>query len=302
MLTSLKRIIRSGRKSFARNIGLNTAMIFILTAVVLLVSFLYMFNLAAKILINDLQEKVNISVYFKEDALSDDIMKIKSEVSKLPEVKSVEYISKEQCLENFISIHKNDQIILESLDEIGGNPFLASLSIKAVQAVQYEQIAKFFENNQYDNIIEKVDYYERKPVMEKIFAITSGINKAGIALVIVFGLVAILVAFNTIKIAIYNFNQEISTMRLVGASNWFVRGPFLVQGAINGLIAFLISIVLTFIFCFALDAKISLLTQNVSVLALFTNNFWWLLLIQFASGVGLGIVSTYIAIRKYLKI
>lgn len=302
MMVLFKRITKAGWKSFSRNIGLNTAMIFILAAVVLFADFLFIFNAAAKILIADVQSKVDISVYFKDDASYDDIAKIESEVKNIPEVASVKYVSKEECLADFIETHKGDTLLLDSIKEIGGNPFLAALNIKAVQASQYEQIAKFFENSSFGNLIEKVDYYQRKPIMDKIFSAIEGINKGGLGLTVILALIAVLIAFNTIKIAIYNMNEEISTMRLVGASNWFIRGPFLVQGAINGLIAFLIAFPIIFVVCFGFDAKIKFLTPDISSLGIFLYNFWWLLLIQFVCGIGLGVVSTYIAVRKYLKV
>ena len=91
-------------------------------------------------------------------------------------------------------------------------------------------------------------------------------------------------------------------MRLVGASNWFIRGPFLIQGAIVGFIAIIIALLITFGLCYGFDAKVKVITPEVSTFGLFLSNFWTLFLIQLATGVGLGIVSSMIAIRKYLKI
>jgi len=302
MFTSLKRTIKNGWINFTRNIGLNIATIFIVLVVILLISFLFAFNTASKILISDIQEKVDISVFFKKEVLPDDILNVKSDITKIPEVKEVEYVSKEQALEKFVERHKNDPLLMESLREVGENPFLASLNIKAQQASQYEQVSKFLETYSNKNLIEKVDYYERRPIIDKIFSITSSINRGGIIFSFILGAIAILVALNTIRIAISNSSEEIETMRLVGASNWFIRSPFLIQGIIAGGIAVIISFIITLALCYGLDAKVKTVFPGISPFVLFLNNIGQLILIQFITGVGLGIIATGIAVRRYLKI
>lgn len=302
MLTSFKRIIETGWKGFSRNIGLSLATIFIMVMVISLATLLFLLNPASEILVSGIREKVDISVYFKEDVLSEDILQAKLEISKIPEVRDIKYVSKEQALEKFIERHKDDPVLMESLTEVGYNPFLASLNIKAWQVSQYEQVSKFLETVSFKDLIDKVDYHQRKPVIDKVFLMISGINKTGIFFTIVLGAIAILVAFNTIRIAIYNSKEEISIMRLVGASNWFIRGPFLIHGIIVGFIATLITLLITFGICFSLDSKIRVIAPEVSIFSLFLTNFWILFLIQLVTGIGLGIISSTIAIRKYLKI
>jgi len=302
MLISLKRIISNGWKGFSRNISLSLATIFIMVIVISLPTFLFLLNPASKILVSDIKEKVDISVYFNEDTSSEDISLVKTAVSKIPEVEEVEYISKEQTLDNFIEKHKDDPVLMESLIEVGVNPFLSSLNIKAWQASQYEQVTKFLETGPFGNLINKVDYHQRKPVIEKIFSIISNINKAGILFASVLGFIAILVAFNAIRIAINNSKEGIKIMRLVGASNWFIRGPFLVQGIIIGSLAALIALLTTFGLCLLITPKISLIAPEISVFSLFVNNLGGLILIQLATGIGLGVFSSMIAVRKYLKI
>jgi len=302
MFTTLKRVIQAGWTAFYRNAGLTLATIFIMAMVIFLITMLFLFNSVSNILISNIQKKVDISVYFKEDILSEDILAVKSELKGIPEVKDIEYIPKEQALEKFIEKHRDEPVLMESLTEVGKNPFLASLNIKAWQASQYEQVTNFLENSSFNNLIEKVDYYQRKSVIDKVFSITSGINKAGIFSGLVLGIIAVLIAFNTIRIAIYNSSAEISTMRLVGASNWFIRGPFLIQGIIAGFLATLIVLLITFGLCYGLDPRLSIIAPEISSFGLFISNFWTLVLIQLAAGIGLGSISSLIAIRKYLKV
>lgn len=302
MFISFKRVIKTGWNGFKRNIGLSLATIIIMVIVISFATLLFFLNPVSKILIADIEKKVDVSVYFKEDTSSEYILEVESEISKIPEVKDVEYISKDQALEKFIERHKDDPVLMESLTELGSNPFLASLNVRAWEPSQYEQVVNLLETSSFRNLIDKVDYHQRKPVIEKVFSTVSGLNRVGVFFSIVFALIAVLIAFNTVRIAIYNSGEEISVMRLVGASNWFVRGPFLIQGIIIGFIAALIALLITFGLCYGFDARIRTIAPDISIYGIFVSNFFLLFLIQLATGMGLGIISSYIAVRKYLKI
>jgi len=302
MLILLKRIIKSGWKSFSRNIGLSSATIFIMVMVISMITFLYILNPISNILIEDVQKKVDVSVYFKDGVLEEDIYFVKAEIGKVSQVKEVKYISKEEALEIFLERHKEDPVLIESLTEVGYNPFLASLNIKAQKISQYEEIANFLQTEEYSSLVEEIDYHQRKPVIDKVFATTAGVRRIGIFFSLIFGLIAIIIAFNAVRIAIHNRDEEISTMRLVGASNKFVRGPFLVQGIIVGSVAAIIAFLLSFIIFWAANARVASIIPGLNIFGIFLSNILWLLLIQFGTGIGLGVISSLIAIRKYLKI
>jgi len=302
MFTLIKRILKSGWLSFSRDGGLAAATCFIVLIPIFLATSLFLLKDVSQFLISTIQEKADISVYFKESASEEDILKVEEEISKIPEVKNVKYVSKEEALESFVQRHKDEPVLMESLEEVGGNPFLAALNIKAFQANQYQAVANFFEAGTFENLIEKVDYYQRKPVIERIFALTSGMEKAGWISAIVLAIVAILVAFNTIRLAILNQKEEIKVQRLVGASNWFIRGPFLVQGAISGTLAAIICLLIFTLICWFLSPKIEILFSGLNIWRYFTSNFFTIILIQLVTGIGLGVISSTIAIRKYLRV
>jgi cell division transport system permease protein len=302
MFTSLRRVIKSGLDSFSRDGGLAAANIFIMVMTISVITSIFLFQDVSRFLIASLQEKVDISAYFKYEASEEEILEVKEELSQLTQVKEVEYVSKEEALTKFSERHQDDPVLMESLEEVGYNPFLASLNIKAFNPGQYEEVAGFLEDSSYGSIIEKVDYYQRKPVIERIFALTSNLNTAGIILSLVLVIVAILVAFNSVRLAIYNCREEIKIQRLVGASNWFIRGPFLVQGAVTGAFSALITLFLFTFLSWILNTKIGVLFPDLSLFGVFLSNFWLILLIQLVAGIGLGMVSSLIAIRRYLRI
>ena len=299
MGTTLKRIIIAGWQNFSRDGGIAVATIFILVMVIFLASTIFLSKDISQFLITSLQEKADISVYFKEFVLEDDILKIKEKLSQVPEVKNVEYVSKKEAIKRLVEKHPQ---LKESVQETEGMLNLASLNVNVFEANQYQQVVNFLENSNFKDYIDKVDYYKRKPVIEKIFSLTSLFNKTGIFLSIILIITAILVTFNTIRLAILNSIEEIKIQRLVGASNWFIRGPFLVQGAISGTIATLISLSILSLICWFLSPKIEFFFAGLNLFNLFIKNIWVLFLIQFSTGTLLAIISSTIAIRKYLKV
>jgi len=303
MFTLLKRILKASWLNFRRNIGLSLATIFILLITISLITYLFLFRQISQFLIAELEAKVDISVYFREDSPEEEILKAEDELSKMSEVKEVEYISQEMAHEKFLQKHKDNPLLMASLEEIGENPFLATLNIKAQKPEQYETLANFLENSDFKNYIEQpIDYYQRKPIINKLSSITSVINKAGIGISIILILLSFLVAFNTIRLAIFNQREEIFIMRLVGASNWFIRGPFLFQGVIAGFFATLITILIFFLTCWGLGPKLEIFLPNFNLQDFFFQNLWILFSIQLLTGMILGIFSSLIAMRRYLKV
>jgi len=302
MLTLFKRTFKSGWKNCSREKGLVAANIFILVLAISTLTSLYLLKDVSRFLVSSIQEKVDISVYFKLDTSEEDILKIKEEVAKIPEVKEVQYVSQEEALASFSVRHKDDPTLMQSLDEIGINPFSASLNIKASEASQYQAVADFINNSAFTGLVDKVDYYKRKPVIEKIFSFVSNMNTVGIVFSILLIVIAVSIAFNTIRLAIYSSREEIKIQRLVGASNWFIRGPFLVQGAICGFFASLICLVLFTLVTWIFGPKMEFLFPGLNLFTFFIANFWAIVLIQMASGIGLGVISSLIAVRRYLKI
>jgi len=302
MITAFKRIIKSGWLSFLRDGGLTFATIFIMVMAVFLIASLFLFKDVSQFLVSNIQEKADISVYFKEDASENDILNLKEEVSRIPEVKDVEYVSKQMALDDFIKKHTQDPVLMESLTAVGGNPFLASLDIKAFEANQYEAVVNFFNKPELGNLIEKIDYSQRKSIIDKIFALTSIIKNGGIILSLFLAVIAVLVTFNTIRLAIYNMKEEIKIQRLVGASDWFIRGPFIIQGAISGILASLICLLLFTLVCWIIGSKFEIFFPGLNLFKFFINNFWILFLVQIGGGIILGITSSLIAIRRYLRV
>jgi len=302
MFNLLKRLFKTSWLNFKRNWGLSLATIFILVMTVSLITSLFLVREVSQFLISQFEERVDISIYFKEDSPEEEILKTKDELSKMSEVKDVEYISREMALEKFTKRYRENPLLMASLEEIGANPFLASLNIRAWKPEQYKTLVNFLETAAFRNLIEKVDYYQRKPVIERLSLIVSTANKVGVGISVILVIIAFVVAFNTIRLAIFSQREEISIMRLVGASNWFIRGPFLMQGIICGVFATLITLFISFLTSWLISPKLENFLLGFNFAIFFLSNFWILLFIQLLTSIGIGIISSLIAMRKYLKV
>lgn len=302
MLTSFKRIIHWGKQSFLRNSGASWATTIVMIIVICLITSLFLFQRTTKFATASLEEKIALTVYFKKEAPEEEILAAKRELVLVPAIEKIEYISEQEALETFTQRHLDNPIVMESLAMVGANPLMAHFNIKTQAPSQYEKVSGFIEKASFAGLIDHINYSQMSPVVEKIQQITSGLTGLGIILTIIFGVIAVLVAFNTIRLAIYNLKDEIGIMRLVGASNWFIRGPLIVQGAICGLLATLISLALLSLLLFFLSPKLEAVLPGLNLFGYFGSHIFQIILIQLAVGVGLGVLSSIVAIRKYLQV
>ena len=300
MLTTFVRIIKSGVTSFWRNKWLSSSAISMMSLAILGITSLLLVNVLINSLTANLEDKIDISVYFNLDASEDEILDARVDLVKLSEVRSAEYISTEEALKKFKDKHQDNNILMQSLDELDSNPLEASLNIKAQQASQYESIVGFFDQEKYSKIIDKINYLENKAVIARLTSITRSIRQIGLVILLVLAGLAVLVTFNTIRLTIYSSRKEIKVMKLVGASNWFAKGPFIVEGALYGVIAAIISLFVLYPFLWYLSPKITSYLPSTDLFYFFQANIIVLFLIQILVGVFLGTVSSLVAIRRYL--
>ncbi|RLC39835.1 MAG: hypothetical protein DRH33_01755 [Candidatus Nealsonbacteria bacterium] len=303
MFTNLKRILKFGWQSFVRNKGLSFQVIFIMIVAVLTVTSLFLLQEISSFLISEIQKKVDIAVYFKKDVDESQILEVKKALSEFSDkIESIDYISKNKAQEIFLQKHKKDPLYLQALEEIGENPFLASLNIKAKSPNFYANISDFLVRGPFQDIIEKVSYYESEKVINRLFSLTEEVKTIGIGLSIIVGILVLLITFNTVKLTIFAFRDEITTMKLVGASNWFIRGPFLVQSLFYGIFGVLIADLILFTTLYFFNSRLERWLLNFDLLSFFQENLLFLILIQLGFTLFLGIVSTTLAVRKYLKV
>ncbi|MFA6190275.1 MAG: permease-like cell division protein FtsX [Candidatus Staskawiczbacteria bacterium] len=302
--TNLKRIINFAVKDFSRNKGISIAAIFVLVITIMLVTGLFFFQNMMGYLTTQIQDRIDITAYFSEGVGEQEILNIKDEIFKLaPNIKKIEYVSKDQALEIFNTNHQSDSTLSQALQEVGTNPFLPSLNITTNgDPLQYAQIANLLQTSNFSDMVDSVDFSQKKDIIEKVYSITSNINMIGLIIGVILLFLAILVVYNTIKLAIESSGEEINTMRIVGASDWFIRGPFMVQGVIYGLIAFGVCILISGISAGLLSGKMAIILPGFNMFGFFLTNLWAFILIQLGFGVGVGVISSLMVVKKHLQV
>lgn len=298
---TILRIIKSGWQSFIRNYWLTTATVAIMILALLGIAGLALFSVMTQAVTDNLQNRVDISVYFNGDTSEDKILSVRKELIDLSEVKSVDYVSQDAALKSFREKHKDSPVLLQSLQELDQNPLEASLNIKANVASQYETIANYLGQDRFQGMIDKINYTQNKDIIARLTRLTGNIQNGGLIISLFLGLLAILVSFNTVRLTMYNWREEISVMRLVGASNWFIRGPFLVEGVVYGVVAGAVTLLLIYPALYLISPKITNFLPGVDLLYFYQVNFWQFLALLLGVGIALGGVSSLIAIRRYLK-
>src|SRR3989338_3741241 len=298
---TIKRVIKYGYLNFRRNGWLSTATVLVMTMALFVLGWLMMLSVVANTALSSLENKIDISVYFKNNSNESDITAVKEDLTVLPEVAKVDYVSSEEALNDFRKRHKDNKLISDSLEELGGNPLSASLNIKAKDARNYAAISEFLSAKNYP-AIDKINYFENQKVIERLSSIVNASRLFGSALVLFLGFIAVLVAFNTVRLAIYTMREEINIMRLVGATAWFIRGPFLFEGMIYGAIASLVATFSFFPILWVISSPISAALSGVNISSYFKSNFLEFFGIMVFAGVSLGVISSFIAIRRYLKV
>ena len=298
----LWRTLKEGFKNFYRNGWLSFATISVLTLSLYVVSIVIMLGITANLLLKNVQDKVNVSVYFNPDIKEEQIIQIKGELEKYKEIKSINYVSKNQALDEFLSGGGNNSAISQALKEIGENPLLASLLIKANSSDQYELITKAIQDSSFNEKISRINYDKNKTIIERLNKVIALAKKAGLALGAIFVAISILITFNTIRITIYSHKQEFEIMSLVGASRMYVRMPFVFEGIFYGLSASIASIVLTLATAKFTSPLVQGTIPQGGLVSLYFQHFFAISGSLLIFGIILGVVSSFIAIRRYLKV
>ncbi|HEX8947141.1 MAG TPA: permease-like cell division protein FtsX [Candidatus Paceibacterota bacterium] len=305
--TDIRRVSISGAKNFVRSGAVSFATVLIMTVTLSILGALIFLSALLNFTLDTIRSKVDVNVYFVTTAAEGDIMALQQKLQQLPQVASVEYTSREQALADFRDRHANDQLTLQALDELGDNPLDASLSIKAKDPSQYEGIVDFLNTGPAlsaggTSIIDRINYAQNKSVIDRISLAIDAMQKAGIAVVLLFAVASIIIAFATVRLAIYTARDEIAVMRLVGASNAYIRGPFVVTGVIAGVIA---AVVVTLVFLPAtwyIGHVTAAWFGGFDFFSYYAGHFLALFVSLLGAGIVLGGTASLLAIRRYLTI
>jgi cell division transport system permease protein len=282
------------------------AAILVTTITLIVVTTLFLFQAVLNAAILNIQTKVDIAVYFTPTAPEDQILSLEATLQALPEVASVQYISADQQVLAFRDRHNNDYLTLQALDELGNNPFGGLLQINAKDPTQYDAIAQTLEGDNTiarsnSQIIERINYSQNKQVIDQLNNLIFNARRIGLIMTLVLSLVSIIIMHTTLRLTIYMAREEIGIMRLVGASGAYVRAPFLVQGVLYGAFAWLLTNLLFLPLTYIAGLKMTDLL-GINLYSYYTSHFFSVSGLVLLIGLVLGVISSLLAVRRYLNV
>ena len=301
MFTILSRIFHFGFKNFKRNGWLSTATVAIMVLALIVFLGVILFGVVTSRAAASIQDKIDISVFFNTNTSEDQILSIQQSLQALPQVASVSYTSRDQALANFTAAHANDQTVSQALSELNANPLEASLNVKAKDPSEYGAINSYLTSANLAPYIDTISYAQNQDVITRLATIVRDVNVGGWVVIVFLALVAGLVVFNTIRLAIYSNRDEIGIMRVVGASNSLVRGPYIVEGVFWGGIAAVVSLILVAPVFWFVSPYLGQFIPGLNIFQYFYTHIIQLFLYQLLFGVLIGMFSSFWAVQRYLK-
>lgn len=305
MITGIRRVVKAGFVGFWRNAYVSLASIFVLTIALFVIGATMFISQLLDTSLSVLQSKVDINVYFVPSAPEEEVQRILQAVEALPDVSGVTFTSREDALQQYRERNKDNEISLQALEELDENPLGANIAIQARETSNYENIARYLEEQRdleqpQVQVIDEINFARNKESIDTLTTIINATERASVIIMSILLLAAILITFNTIRLAIYTSREEISIMRLVGAGNMFIRGPFMLQGAMYGLISGVFALLLFYPLLVWLGPRTEAFF-DLNLFNYYMANFGEIFGIMVGIGIVLGLVSSTLAVARYLR-
>lgn len=301
---STTRVFRFAVQNFLRNIWLSLVTIFILFLTLFSITLSSSLNIVASRAIGAVKDRIAVSVYFKPDALAEDVHNVQQQIAGMPNVTDVQYISREQALKAFQERTASDPIIQQTITALGENPLGATLVVKAKSMADYQAVVTALGLPDDAKLIDNIDFAESQTVINNLTAFSNHVRSIGIIVSIIFCIVAILVLFNTIRITIYSYRDEIGIMKLVGASNWFVRAPFVIESVLYAVIASILCLIVLVILVGVSAPYLNTFFSgyNLNLVSYLQAHFLVIVGLQLGVAIVLAVLSSLFAVGRYLRV
>jgi len=302
-MLSFLRVLKYAFQDLWRNIGLSFMTVFILVLMLLSINTLWSIDILTKEAIGAIKQQIDVSIYFVPEATDKNVEEIQTYIKLFPEVTNIDLQSRDQVLQSFRDQNGSQAEVLQALDELGQNPFGPTLVVKTKEPGDYKKIIDSLNVPEYKDLIEAKSFDNHGAAIERLQSIINRIEQGGIGLTALFAIISFLIIFNTIRVAINTQRTEISVKRLVGASNWFIRGPYLIESLIFTILSVAITIGIVFFALRWVDPYLAVvLPDGFSLTNYFKSNILMLFGAQALAVLVLTVVSTGLAMSKQLKV
>jgi cell division transport system permease protein len=303
MFLFLFRILKLSLQDIFRNIWLSIVTVTILILALFSINSLITVQVISQNAIEAVKEKIDINLYLTNTASEEQILSLKSELEKLEQVKTVNYISKQEALLSFREKNEKNPEIIQALRELGKNPLSPTLVIIPSSSEQAPELINILRGYQ-SNIIESRDFTDNSIILEKINNITDKVNQVGMIIIIVFVVTSLIVVYNSIRVAIYTHKREINIMRLVGASGSFIYMPFIISAIIYSIFSMGVIMVAFYPFLSLLQPylEVFFVGYNIDIIGYFFSNFWQIFGIELLLVIVVNVLASLVAVRRYAKV
>lgn len=293
------RVFKMSLLSFWRNRLLSLATTIIIVLALFIISVFSLTIIVADKAATTLKDKVDLTVYLKDADTEDQVTALQEIIESRPEVKEVKFISKDDALAIWKKSHADNSDIANVISETD-NPLPRSFEIQTTNPEQIVTVANFLDNQDYASLIAEISYKRTKDIVERLVKITGFIRTLGLTLSLIFILVSVLIVYNTLRLTIYSRSDEIEIMRLVGASDSYVRAPFMIEGMTYGFLGAIISSIIFYtVYQFSLPP-----TENylgiTNLASSLSGSLWLIIISQFIIGLVMGAICSLVAMRQYL--
>lgn len=299
------RIIQAGGRNFMRNAWLSTAATAVMTVTLSIVVISFISNLALTSTIKGVTDKIDVSIYLKHDVTPEQVDSFTKSLKASSNVESVTYLSEEQAIAQYREQNKTNKQLLSALD-IAGNALPSSLQVKSKDPKKLDDITAIVDQPQNKELLDPSappSYTgSRKTTIDKIVSFSNFFKSTGLVASGIFVVISTLIIFNTIRMAIFTRRDEIEIMKLVGATKWFIRGPFIIEAALYGIIGAFIAVALSYVLLLGGGPKLASYIDVKSTIEFFRNYPVLVIGAEMLIGVLIGILSSLLAMTRYLKL
>lgn len=302
------RIIRTAWNGFTRNGWLSFISTFMMMQTLLLITIFISLNVVVNQTIQSINDRIDVAIFFKEYIPQSDVLAFKDEISNVNGIKNIIFVSQEQALESYISQNQDNQELLNVIGD--DSSFLpSSLEIKVTDPYLIESIVEEIKTMDTQGLISETSLKKNQNVIDQLRKINRLVSWANIFLSFVFITIALLIIFNTIRITIFTRREEIGIMQLVGATDWYIRWPFIVEGMIYGIVGAMLAFIVTLLGYWFIISNISNKYFSIDVTTVTGNaslfNGWLIIelfALQILLGMLVGGISSYLSTRRHLRI
>ncbi len=299
------RVVHAGARNFLRNAWLSTAATAVMTITLTIIVISFISNSALSSTIKGVTDKIDVSIYLTDSVTPAQLQTFEAALSANPNVASVSYLSKADALTQYQRTIAGNKQLLEGL-QLAGNPLPASLQVKAKDPKNLSSIIAVTKEPQYNALLDPTappSYSgQNKDTINRIVSVSNFFKRSEFVASLIFVIISTLIIFNTIRMAIFTRREEIEIMKLVGATKWFIRGPFIFEAAMYGIIAAIIAVCLSYVVLLGGGPKLGSYIDVQSTINFFRTYPVLVMFGELVVGIFIGAFSSMLALSRYLKL